>query len=82
MPSHEREVKRATVIFADAFLGSLVTLLAGSRFLDVNVEGDALPDVRFLTQCIVAGVLAGIIAVVAYLRTLAGEWLESNGEGE
>ncbi len=65
--------KQAALTFVDAFLGSFATLLAGSTFLDVNVEGDSLPDFRLLAQILVSAVLAGFVALIAYVRTLLAE---------
>jgi hypothetical protein len=70
-PSHHWQ--RAGITFIDAFLGSFATLLAGSALLDINVEGEVLPDVRMLAQMLVAAAMAGLIALITYVRSaLAG----------
>jgi hypothetical protein len=52
----------------EAFLGSLVTLLAGSHLVDVNVEGDILPDTRLIAQIAVSAFIAGTIALIGWAQ--------------
>lgn len=56
-------MRRAGASFLDAFFGSLVTLWAG-------VTVDALPDIRFVGQALVAAIIAGIVGVMSYARTI------------
>ncbi len=65
--------RQAGIVFLDAFLGSLATLIAGSALLDVNVEGDALPDVRLLGQMLIAAVIAGAVALLTFARAMLAE---------
>jgi hypothetical protein len=60
--------RQAGVTFLEAFLGSFVTLLAGSALVDVNVEGDILPDARLLAQMVVSAFIAGAIALIGWAQ--------------
>lgn len=58
--------RQAGITFLEAFLGSFLTLVAGAQLVDVNVEGDILPDFRLLAQIVVSAVIAGAIALVGW----------------
>jgi hypothetical protein len=60
--------RQAGITFLEAFLGSFVTLLAGSHWADVNVEGDILPDWRLLAQVVVSAIIAGAIALIGWAQ--------------
>jgi hypothetical protein len=60
--------RQAGITFLEAFLGSLVTLLAGSHLVDVNVEGDILPDTRLIAQIVVSAFIAGVIALIGWAQ--------------
>jgi hypothetical protein len=60
--------RQAGITFLEAFLGSLVTLLAGSHLVDVNVEGDILPDTRLIAQIAVSAFIAGTIALIGWAQ--------------
>jgi hypothetical protein len=60
--------RQAGITFLEAFLGSFVTLLAGSHLVDVNVEGDILPDWRLLAQIVVSAIIAGAIALIGWAQ--------------
>jgi hypothetical protein len=60
--------RQAGITFLEAFLGSLVTLLAGSHLIDVNVEGDILPDTRLIAQIVVSAIIAGSIALIGWAQ--------------
>jgi hypothetical protein len=64
-------MRRAGIVFVDAFLGSLVTLLVSSTF--VEIDSDTVPDSVILLEMILAAMIAGIIALIGVARTILQE---------
>lgn len=58
--------KRAGIVFVDAFLGSLATLLVSSTIVDI--DSDVLPDAVLLLEVLLASLIAGAVAVIGVAR--------------
>jgi hypothetical protein len=58
--------KRAAIVFIDAFLGSLATLMVSSTIVDI--DSDVLPDAVLLLELLLSAVIAGMIAVIGVAR--------------
>jgi hypothetical protein len=58
--------KRAGIVFVDAFLGSLATLMVSSTIVDI--DSDVLPDAVLLLELLLSAVIAGMIAVIGVAR--------------
>jgi hypothetical protein len=56
--------KRAAIVFIDAFLGSLATLMVSSTIVDN--DSDVLPDA--VLELLLSAVIAGMIAVIGVAR--------------
>jgi hypothetical protein len=58
--------RRAGIVFVDAFLGSLATLMVSSTIVDI--DSDVLPDAVLLLELLLSAVIAGMIAVIGVAR--------------
>jgi len=58
--------KRAGVVFLDAFAGSLATLLVTTTIVDL--DSDVIPDAILLLEVILSAMIAGMIALLAFVR--------------
>jgi hypothetical protein len=58
--------KRAGIVFVDAFLGSLATLMVSSTVIDI--DSDVIPDAVLLLELLLAACIAGLIAVIGVAR--------------